>query len=112
GTRRVLADGAVAASAAFFITWVLVLKPLQHHAGWTGMQRAVELSFPICDAFVGGMTIGLLGRARADVRRLVRFVALGLVLIAISDSGGALLLARHGSNPFAWTDILAEAGMV
>lgn len=112
GTRRVLADGAVAASAAFFITWVLVLKPLQHHTGWSGLQRTVELCFPICDAFVGGMTIGLLGRARADVRRLVRFVALGLILIAVSDSGGALLLAHHGPNAFAWTDVVTEVGMV
>src|SRR5450756_1631813 len=111
GTARMLADGAVAASSLFFASWLAVLQPLAATGRWSPLGQAVQLAYPVLDVFVAAMVLSLLPRARADLRQFLNCVAAGLLLITLSDSGTAVLLAQRGVSRFGWSDVTLQAGM-
>ena len=106
-----LADGAVAASSLFFASWLAVLQPLAATGRWSPLGQAVQLAYPVLDVFVAAMVLSLLPRARADLRQFLNCVAAGLLLITLSDSGNAVLLAQRGVSRFGWSDVTLQAGM-
>ena len=111
GTARMLADGAVAASSLFFASWLAVLQPLAATGRWSPLGQAVQLAYPVLDVFVAAMVLSLLPRARADLRQFLNCAAAGLLLIMLSDSGPAVLLAQRGVSRFGWSDVTLQAGM-
>ena len=111
GTARMLADGAVAATSLFFASWLAVLQPLAATGRWSPLGQAVQLAYPVLDVFVAAMVLSLLPRARADLRQFLNCVAAGLLLITLSDSGAAVLLAQRGVSRLGWTDVTLQAGM-
>jgi diguanylate cyclase (GGDEF)-like protein len=112
GTLRLVADGTVAASALFLTSWLLAIEPLWHTGRWSPAGRAVETLYPLCDVFVAAVALAVLSRARSDVRELLNFATAGLVLIAVSDTGSAVLLAQRGVSQFGWPDATLQAGLV
>ena len=112
GTIRLVADGAVAASALFFTSWLLVIEPVWRIGRGSLTGRTVEVLYPVCDIFVAAVALAVLPRARSDVRELLNFVTAGLLLIALSDSASAVLFARRGVAEFGWPDATVQAGLV
>ncbi len=110
-TRRLVADAAVAASALLFASWLVVLQPMLATGRWSNLGLATQLAYPVCDAVVVALVLSLLPRARADLRAFLNCVAAGLLLIAVSDSGSALLLSQRGVVAFGWPDVTLQAGM-
>jgi len=110
-TARLLADGAVAASSLFFASWLAVLEPLASTGRYGNLGLGVALAYPVLDVFVAAMVLSLLPRVRADLRPFLNCVAAALLLITLSDSGSAVLLAQRGVTRFAWPDLTVQAGM-
>jgi diguanylate cyclase (GGDEF)-like protein len=112
GLHRLLADGAIAVTALMFASYLWILEPLAHSGRWTLSGRLVELSYPVLDIFIAAMVLSLLPRVRADVRPFLNVVAVGLLLVAVSDSGSVLLLAQRGVAQFGWPDVSLQAGLM
>jgi diguanylate cyclase (GGDEF)-like protein len=112
GGLQLIADGAVAVSALLFASYLWILAPVADTGRWTSLGEVVQLSYPVMDVFVAAGVLSLLPRARADMRAFLNCVACGLLLIVVSDSGSALLLAQRGVASFGWPDVTLQAGMV
>jgi diguanylate cyclase (GGDEF)-like protein len=111
GLTRLMADGAVAATALLFASWVSVIEPLIDSGRWSAVALSGQIAYPLADVAIAAMVISLLPRARADLRRMLNLVAVGLLLVALSDSGFMAILARHGEPSFGWPDVTLQAGM-
>ena len=112
GTMRFVADGAVAASALFSISWLLAIEPLWHAGRWSPAGRSVTVLYPLCDVFVAAVALAVRGRARSDVRELLNYITAGLLLIALSDTGYCVQVAERGVATFGWPDAALQAGFV
>jgi diguanylate cyclase (GGDEF)-like protein len=111
GLARLTADGAVAATALLFASWVSVIEPLIDSDRWSTLGLSAQVAYPLADVGIAAMVISLLPRARADLRRMLNVVAAGLLLVALSDSGFMAVLARNGEPTFGWPDVTLQAGM-
>jgi diguanylate cyclase (GGDEF)-like protein len=110
-TARVLADAAVASTSLLFVAWVTVIGPVAASGRWSLWGQAVEITYPVLDVFVVIIVLSVLGRVRADLRPFMNCVALGLLLVALSDARAAYVLADHGSVPFGWQDATLQAAL-
>jgi diguanylate cyclase (GGDEF)-like protein len=111
GIARLASDGAVAATALLFASWVSVIEPLIDSGRWSTLGLSAQVAYPLADVAIAAMVISLLPRARADLRRMLNVVAAGLLLVALSDSGFMAVLARNGEPMFGWPDVTLQAGM-
>jgi len=111
GPLRLAADGAVAASALLFASWVTVLEPVITSGRFTPFALGTQMAYPLGDVFVGAMVLALLPRVRTDLRPFLNWVAVGVLLISISNSGYAALIAANGVTVFSWPDVTFQAGL-
>jgi diguanylate cyclase len=108
---RLFTDGAIAASALLFISWVLVLQPMAQTGQWSDNGRLVMMIFPLGDVFIAAMVLSLLPRVRADLRAMFGCMTIGLLLIGAADSRYAFVLAQAGVLNFDWADAVLQAGL-
>lgn len=111
GVARLAADGAVAGTALLFASWIAVIEPLIDSGRWSSVGLSAQIAYPVADVAIAVMVISLLPRARADLRRMLNVAAVGLLLVALSDSGFMAVVARHGEPTFGWPDVTVQAGM-
>ena len=111
GRLRVLCDAAVAGSALMLCSWMLVLKPIYETVDQPVLVKATFLAYPVVDIIVAVSALSVATHARHDMRRLLRWVTAGLILIAVNDSGNAMNVASDNLG-FSWTNIVLQAGLV
>lgn len=107
---RACLDGIIAASALLFASWVAVLQPVYSSVEAGGLTLVTALAYPITDLIIAVIALGVTSHATQEMRRLLRLLTGGLLLIALSDSAGAVQAAA-GSIAFSWTDITLQAGL-
>ena len=107
---RSVLDGVIAASALALASWLAVLQPVYARTDTDGLARATLLTYPVVDVVIAVIALSVMSHATGEVRRLLRYLTAGLVLIALSDSGTAVNVAS-GRTGFAWTDITLQAGI-
>lgn len=110
-TRRLAADGAVAATSLLFISWLLVLTPLTRDGTQGRFAEALQLAFPVADVFIATLVVLVLPRVRADQRAFLSVAAVGLVFVAIADSATAVRYADTGALSFGWPAAATQAGL-
>ncbi len=110
--HRLLADGAVSGSALLFASWLLVLKPIAADANWHGLAKVVQLGYPLTDVVIITMVFAVVPRVRGDQRVFLNAIAVGLLLIAVADSGTAFRFAQAGALSFGWPDAVLQAALV
>jgi diguanylate cyclase (GGDEF)-like protein len=108
---RTLADGTVAAAALLFSIWTPVLTPVYRNAPVGALAHFLLLAVPIFDVFVVAVTLSVMPRVRSDVRRLLAYIAVGLVCIGSGDIGIAVSSANGGFK-FGWPDGIMQAGLI
>jgi diguanylate cyclase len=96
---RAAMDGAILAVALFFISWLLILKPIVQGAGVNVFNTALSLAYPLGDIVI----LVILGHAVSRSRELDRplvFVGLGFLFLTLSDSTFTYLswLGNFNSN--------------
>ena len=110
-TARTLLDGLIAASALWFITYVLLLAPAQVGEGTPALVALTMLGYPACDVFVIAMAAGALHRVAPEARRELALNAAGVGLYAVSDIAYTVLAANGSYVSDSWVAALAEAGL-
>lgn len=110
--RQMLLDGAVAASALWFVTYAVVLAPSGVGAGLPLLTAVTILAYPASDVFVIAMAAGALRRVDHRAWRELAISALGVSLYGLSDIAYTVLSARGAYEPDSWVAALAEAGLV
>jgi diguanylate cyclase (GGDEF)-like protein len=111
GRLRLAADGVVAASALLFASWVTVIEPVLDSGRFSAFALASQVAYPLGDVFVAAMVLALLPRVRTDLRPFLNWVAAGVLLLAVSNSGYVALIAANGSTTFGWPDVTFQAGL-
>jgi diguanylate cyclase (GGDEF)-like protein/PAS domain S-box-containing protein len=97
GLLRTILDGVVVAASLFCISWILVLGPLFETGGDGLLRTAIGLAYPIGDVVT--ITILLFAMMRARLggeanRHHLHLIGLGLVAIAVADSGFVYLTGQ------------------
>ena len=91
-TRLVL-DGVLVAGSLFLVSWVTVLGSVHEAGGDTRFALTVSLAYPVADLVLMTMTIVVLARSRTAQRLTLGLLAGGIMLMALSDSAYAFLIA-------------------
>jgi diguanylate cyclase (GGDEF)-like protein/PAS domain S-box-containing protein len=91
GRIRAVLDGLMIASALLLTSWVVVLGPVARAGGEDIVIQAISLAYPIGDVVLATIVVYVLLRTRQRPQARDRFplglVGLGLVAIAVADSG-------------------------
>src|SRR4051812_7559647 len=103
---RTLIDGLMIAAALLITSWVTILNPVYKANHDATLAAAVTLAYPIGDVIVITLALHVLLRARQAHRRAalpIRLLTLGLLAMAVSDSGFAYTTA---TNSYAAGNVL------
>ena len=91
-TRLVL-DGILVAGSLFLVSWVTVLGSVHKAGGDSRFALTVSLAYPVADLILMTMTIIVLSRSRTAQRLTLGLLSGGIMLMALSDSAYAVLIA-------------------
>jgi diguanylate cyclase len=91
---RFLLDGFIVAAALFEISWVLVLQRVYEAGGTTGFALGLSLTYPVADIVIITVAILVVARASTGRRTALAMLTAGAVLMALSDSAFAYLMAN------------------
>ena len=99
--REVL-DGCIIAMSLLFASWVTVLGPLLRTHRISGFQKALSLTYPMCDVVMLFLVVILLARSQRGGRMRVGLVMAGMASFAVSDSAFSYLTSvnNYGSGTF------------
>lgn len=87
---RALADGAVAATALWYLVVHLVLAAAPHPAGPLSLRDLTQVAYPAGDMFVIGASLSMLPRVVDGARRVLLPAMAGVLLFAVADIWFAL----------------------
>ena len=90
--RRMTLDGLMVASAIGIISWATALGAVVQAGGTSLLAIAVSVTYPLSDIALLIVCVLVLSRSRAH-RAPLAFIAGGLVLMAVADSGYAYFVA-------------------
>lgn len=86
GTVRSVLDGIVLAVALFFISWTLVLEPLQRTSDLSSLGGAVTVAYPLGDFVILFLVVLVIRGTISGDRLDLWFLVGGLIAITSSDS--------------------------
>jgi diguanylate cyclase len=92
--RRMTLDGLMAASAIGLVSWGTVLGDVVHAGGDSLFALSVSVAYPLSDIALLVVCVLVLSRSSAH-RVPLTFIAAGLALMALADSGYAYLVAAN-----------------
>src|ERR1035437_938307 len=91
---RMALDGLMTACAIGLVSWATALGAVVRAGGDSPLALAVSVAYPTCDIALMVVCVLVLSRSRAH-RVPLAFIAAGLALMAVADSGYAYLVATH-----------------
>jgi len=92
--RRMTLDALTTASAIGLVSWATALGAVVHAGGASLFATSVSVAYPLSDMVLLVVCVMVLSRSRAH-RVPLAFVAAGLALMALADSGYAYLVATN-----------------
>lgn len=109
---RSLLDGAMAATALWFVIYGLILAPSHVGEGVPLVAKLTVYAYPLVDVIVIGMILGVLWRVARSVRREILILGGGLCLLALADISYSVLKASGSFAPDSWVAVVSEAGLL
>ncbi len=92
GSRlRVVLDGVIVATSLLFVSWAVVLEPLDELNGQSTLAKTVALAYPMGDVLIATLALVVAGRSRPSLRLQPLLVASGIGAYAVADSMYAYL---------------------
>jgi diguanylate cyclase (GGDEF)-like protein len=107
--RRMILDALITASAIGLMSWDIVLGDVVEAGGDSMFATSVSVAYPLSDIVLLVVCVLVASRSR-DHRMPLAFIAAGLGLMALADSGYAYLVATNSyatGNPINLVWILA-----
>ena len=83
---RLVLDGVIVAGSLFVVSWVSVLGNVYRAGAANQFALDVSLAYPVADLVTITMAIVVLARGRTAQRLTLRLLAVGILLMALSDS--------------------------
>jgi diguanylate cyclase (GGDEF)-like protein/PAS domain S-box-containing protein len=90
GRARMVLDGLIVASGVFLVSWIVVLDRTFHTDAGGVLKQFLSLGYPGGDVVIVTIVLYAILRARQTGRRTplsLSFVAIGLISLAVADSG-------------------------
>jgi len=89
---RAVLDGLIISGSLLYVGWATVLAPASAHSGQRWLEWIVSLAYPIGDIATASVVFILLSHVGRERRTPLVLVALGLLSLAVADSGFAYLV--------------------
>lgn len=102
---RVVLDGLIVAAALFQISWVTVIRSVYEAGGASRFAVGLSLAYPVGDLIAIMVALLLLARARTGHRRTLTLLALGVILMGLSDSAFVYLTANGSYQTGGISDV-------
>ncbi|MEO5744105.1 MAG: GGDEF domain-containing protein, partial [Terracoccus sp.] len=102
--RRMTLDALLITSAVGLVSWATVLGAVVEAGGTSPFATAVSVAYPLSDIVLLVVCVLVLSRARA-YRVPLAFVAVGLLMLTVADSGFAFLVATDSYSTGSMFDL-------
>ncbi|MCU1500947.1 MAG: GGDEF-domain containing protein [Ilumatobacteraceae bacterium] len=102
GRTRTVLDGCLVGGSLLFVAWAAVLGPLWRDGASGSSAHVVELAYPVTDVAMAAVAILVLQVADPTSRRALRWLSVGLLVMAATDMAYAWVAnagAFASSNP-------------
>jgi diguanylate cyclase (GGDEF)-like protein len=106
-----LADALIAVAGIGFLLAPVLVQTADDRGSSLGV-RVVALAYPLCGMFVLAVLLAVMARAQEDLRPFLRTFGVGLVLLAVGDSGYSIASLHGWYTPTTWPAVLSQAGLV
>ena len=93
---RLLLDGLIASTAAFFVSWALLLEPLVRQSSDSVLARVLSLAYPLGDVVLVTMVLVVAMELRRH--RIFGLITGGILALALADSSFAYLNLKGTYN--------------
>src|ERR1051326_7662113 len=93
---RLLLDGLIASTAALFVSWALLLRPLVQTSGASPLARVLSLAYPVGDVILVTMVLAVAVELRRH--RVFALMGGGILALALADSSFAYLNLKGTYN--------------
>lgn len=103
--RRMGLDALITASAIGLVSWATVLGAVVHAGGDSLFATSVSVAYPLSDIALLDVCVMVLSRSRAH-RIALAFLAAGLAMMALADSGYAYLVATNSYATGSLTNLI------
>jgi diguanylate cyclase len=111
-TVRMLADGAVAAGALWYIAMALLIEPRQLGASLEPGARFITLAYPLLPAFVVAVMLSALPRVTRGARPFLFRAVAGVGLLGGADAAFAVASWGGWYDPASWIAALSQLGLL
>ncbi|GAY16208.1 bifunctional diguanylate cyclase/phosphodiesterase [Mycobacterium sp. shizuoka-1] len=92
---RIFFDGVIVAASLFAVSWALVMSGVYRAGASSGFEFALLMAYPIWDVVLVTVACVVMLSAGPGARLALWLLTLGLVAMALADSGYAYLTARN-----------------
>lgn len=108
----ILLDGLIVAGSLFIVSWLLVIGRLYRAGAASRLEFTVSLAYPVLDLVVVTVAAVVLVSAHVSQRIVATLLTVGLVCMAVADSGYAYLSAQREYFSGALIDTWWVAGLL
>lgn len=108
----ILLDGLIVAGSLFIVSWLLVMGQLYQDGAASRLEFVLSLAYPVLDLVVVTVAAVVLVSAEASQRVVATLLTVGLVCMAVADSGYAYLSVQRDYSSGALIDTWWVAGLL
>lgn len=108
----ILLDGLIVAGSLFIVSWLLGIGRIYDAGAASRLEFVLSLAYPFVDLVVVTIAAVVLVSAHPDQRPVMTLLTLGLICMAVADSGYAFLSAQREYFSGAAIDIGWVAGLL
>jgi hypothetical protein len=95
---RAILDGLIISGSLLYLSWATVLGPAYRISGQTRTDWIVSLAYPVSDVVIASIVFVLLSQADRRQRTPLTLIGVGLLALAVADSGFAYLVQSGDYN--------------
>lgn len=108
----ILLDGLIVAGSLFIVSWLLVMGSLYESGAASRLEFILSLAYPVFDLVVVTIAAVVLVSASPGQRLVMTLLTVGLICMAVADSGYAYLSAQRAYASGDVIDIGWVAGLL
>lgn len=109
---QVVLDGLIVAGSLFIVSWTLVMKQIYEAGAATRLEVVLLIAYPVADLVILTVAAVVVFSARSGQRLTMTLLGLGVVAMALADTGYAYLSAQKEYVAGNGIDIVWVAGLL
>ena len=92
---QILLDGLIVAGSLFIVSWTLVMKQIYEAGAATRLEVVLLIAYPVADLVILTVAAVVVFSARSGQRLTTTLLGLGVIAMALADTGYAYLSAQQ-----------------